>query len=80
MPEGEIAPTPVVSRYGVYVVWLDRHIQGRELLFEMVRDRIASWLDEKVRRTAIRQYIGILASRAEISGIDLSANASPLVQ
>lgn len=80
MPEGEIAPTPVVSRYGVHVVWLDRHIQGRELLFEMVRDRIASWLDEKVRRTAIRQYIGILAGRAEISGIDLSANASPLVQ
>jgi peptidyl-prolyl cis-trans isomerase C len=42
--------------------------------------RIAAWLDEKVRRTAIRQYISILASGAEISGISFDANASPLVQ
>ena len=43
----------------------------------MVRDRIAEWLDEKVRRTAIQQYVAILAGRAEIVGIDIAASPSP---
>jgi peptidyl-prolyl cis-trans isomerase C len=46
----------------------------------MVQQRIAEWLDEKVRRVAIRQYIAILAGRAEITGIALDASATPLVQ
>jgi peptidyl-prolyl cis-trans isomerase C len=61
-------------------VALDHRISGRELPFEIVRARIASWLDEKVRRAAIRQYITILAGRADITGIALDASATPLVQ
>lgn len=80
MAVGEIAPAPVESRYGFHVVALDRRIEGRALPFEMVRARIAAWLDEKVRRIAIRQYITILAGRAEITGISFDGNASPLVQ
>ncbi|MBN9278717.1 MAG: peptidylprolyl isomerase, partial [Hyphomicrobium sp.] len=71
---------PVESRYGFHIVVVDRRIAGRELPFEMVQARIAAWLDEKVRRVAIRQYIGILAGRAEITGIALDANTTPLVQ
>jgi len=59
---------------------VDRQIAGRDLPFEMVQSRIAAWLDEKVRRTAIRQYIEILAGRAEITGITFDASTSPLVQ
>lgn len=80
LPIGEIAPAPVESRYGFHVVALDRRIEGRELPFEMVRAHIAAWLDEKVRRVAVRQYIAILAGRAEITGIALDASATPLVQ
>ncbi|MFN3745348.1 MAG: peptidylprolyl isomerase [Hyphomicrobiaceae bacterium] len=80
LPTGEIAPAPIESRYGFHVVVLDRRIEGRELPFEMVRARIAAWLDEKVHRVAIRQYIAILAGRAEITGIALDASATPLVQ
>lgn len=80
LPVGEIAPAPVESRYGFHIVVVDRRIAGRELPFEMVQARIAAWLDEKVRRVAIRQYIGILAGRAEITGIALDANTTPLVQ
>ena len=68
------------TRYGLHVVALDRRIAGVALPFEMVRDRIASWLNEKVRRQAIKQYIAILAGRAKIVGIDLAASATPLVQ
>lgn len=79
-PVGEPAPEPVETRYGFHVIRVDRRIDGRDLPFEMVRSRIAHWLDQKVRRVAIRQYIGMLAGRAEIAGITIDASASPLVQ
>jgi peptidyl-prolyl cis-trans isomerase C len=45
-----------------------------------VRERIAEWLSEKVRRTAIAQYLSLLAGRAAIEGVDIAASPSPLVQ
>ncbi len=72
-PLGEVAPAPFETRYGFHVVWVDRRIEGRELPFEMAAPRIAEWLNEKVRRTAIRQYISILAGRATIAGVDMEA-------
>ncbi|MGK7865035.1 peptidylprolyl isomerase [Falsiroseomonas sp. E2-1-a4] len=77
---GSIHPEPVETRYGLHIVALDRRIEGRDLPFEMVQGRIAEWMGEKVRRAAIRQYVSILAGRADIQGIDLDASASPLVQ
>lgn len=80
IPVGEIAGAPIETRYGLHVVSLDRRIAGRELPFEVVQPRIAAWLDEKVHRVAIRQYIAILAGRAEITGVVLDGSATPLVQ
>jgi peptidyl-prolyl cis-trans isomerase C len=80
LPVGVVAPEPIRTRFGLHVVKVERRIEGRELPFEMVRERIAGWLDEKVRRTAIQQYISILAGKAEIVGIDVAASPSPLVQ
>ena len=77
---GTIHPEPVRSRFGLHIVALDRRIEGRDLPFELVRDRIAEWMAEKVRRVAIQQYVSILAGRADIQGIDLAAATSPLVQ
>ncbi len=75
-----VAPAPVRTRFGLHVVKVERRIDGRELPFEMVHERIAAWLDEKVRRTAIQQYISILAGKANIVGIEIAASPSPLVQ
>ncbi len=80
VPVGIVAPTPVRTRFGLHIVKVGRRIEGRELPFEMVQERIAGWLDEKVRRTAIQQYISILAGKADIVGIDIAASPSPLVQ
>jgi peptidyl-prolyl cis-trans isomerase C len=77
---GEVAEEPLETRYGIHVVVVDRRIEGRELPFEQVRERIAEWLTEKVRRTAIAQYLSILAGRAEIEGVEIAASPSPLVQ
>ena len=78
LPLGSVAPEPVETRYGFHIVWLDRRILGRDLPFEMVAERIAGWLNEKVRRLAVQQYLTILSQRATIEGIDmLPAPVSP---
>lgn len=80
MPVGSVHMEPVRSRYGLHVVKVERRIEGVQLPFEHVRERIASWMGERVRRTAIRQYISLLAGRAQIEGVELDASPSPLLQ
>lgn len=77
---GAVHCHPIETRYGFHVVALDRRIEGRELPFVMVHQRIAGWLTEKVQRVAIQQYISILAGRAEITGVELASARSPLMQ
>jgi peptidyl-prolyl cis-trans isomerase C len=79
MTAGELHPQPVETRYGVHVVRLDRRIDGRDLPFELVRERIAEYLDEAVRHRALSQYVSVLAGSARVTGIDL-AGSGPLVQ
>lgn len=68
------APAIVETRYGVHIVLLDQKIDGKPLPFEIVHDKIAAYLDEAVHRRAMRQYIGILAEQATITGIDFFAD------
>ena len=77
---GVIHREPIESRYGFHIVRLDRRVDGKQLPFEMVHLRIAAYLEEHVRRTAIRQYISLLAGRATVSGIDLAASNTALLQ
>lgn len=79
-PVGRVIPEPVETRYGIHVVMVEQRIDGRQLPFEIVRDAIADWLGSRSHDTAVRQYIGMLAGRATITGIDLAASQSPLVQ
>jgi peptidyl-prolyl cis-trans isomerase C len=75
-----LASAPVESRYGVHVVHIDRRVEGKVLPFEMVKERIADYLNEKVRRKAIAQYIHTLISDADIEGFDFTVSDSPLMQ
>jgi peptidyl-prolyl cis-trans isomerase C len=77
---GAIAPEPVESRFGCHVVRLERRIDGRELPFELVAQRIAEYLRDRVQRTATAQYLRVLAGKADVQGIELARAQSPLVQ
>lgn len=77
---GQLCPVPVRTRYGVHVLRLDRRIEGRDLPFELVRERIAEYLEQSVWQRAVSQYIRILVGRSEISGIALASSDGPLVQ
>jgi peptidyl-prolyl cis-trans isomerase C len=66
----------VETRYGLHIIRLDRRIAGRRLPFELVRDQIEAYLAERSQRTAVAQYIALLASRAQMVGVDLPTPAS----
>ena len=75
MTPGEITTHPVASRFGHHVIRLDRRIEGRQLSFEVVRERIADYLVDRTRHTAIAQFVARLTARAEITGVDLPTTA-----
>jgi peptidyl-prolyl cis-trans isomerase C len=77
---GQLCPVPIRSRYGYHVLRLERRIEGRQLPFEAVHKKIAAYLEERVWRQAVRQYISLLVASAEIRGVNLRAATSPLVQ
>jgi peptidyl-prolyl cis-trans isomerase C len=78
MQEGELLAVPVESRFGFHIILLERKISGKRLPFELVQQRIESWLEAASWSKAVAQYIAILAGRADISGIDIAAAAGPL--
>jgi peptidyl-prolyl cis-trans isomerase C len=74
-PDG--APALVETRYGLHIVALDKKVEGTAIPFEMVRDRIADYLEDTVRRRAMQQYVTILAARAVIVGVELIPSSPP---
>jgi peptidyl-prolyl cis-trans isomerase C len=68
---GEMSAAPVETRYGLHIIHLARRVDGRELPFEAVAERIADYLRDSVTRRASAQFIARLVSRAEITGITL---------
>ena len=75
-----VLPRLVTTRYGFHIIHVGRRIAGRQLPFGMVKERIADFLSATVRRNAMRQYLQILAGKAEVRGIDFAAADSPLVR
>ena len=76
---GAISPSPVETRYGLHIIRLDRKLEGRQLPFEAVAERIADYLRESVTHRAAAQYYARLVSKAKITGIVLAgAEAHPV--
>lgn len=70
----------VKSRHGFHIVAIDQRIPGKRLPFDVVRDEIAERLRAMVEEKALRQYISVLAGKADIEGADLNGTEIPLVQ
>jgi peptidyl-prolyl cis-trans isomerase C len=69
---GSIGPEPVATRYGFHIIRLEHKHEGRDLPFELVADRVAEYLQERVERRALAQYIARLGTAARVEGIDLA--------
>ncbi len=70
----------VKTRHGFHIVAIDQRIPGKRLPFDMVRGQIAERLKALVEEKALRQYISVLAGKADIHGADLNGTEVPLVQ
>jgi peptidyl-prolyl cis-trans isomerase C len=70
----------VKTRHGFHIVAIDRRVPGKRLPFDMAREDIAERLRSRVEEKALRQYISILAGKADIRGADLNGTEAPLVQ
>ncbi|NKE43803.1 peptidylprolyl isomerase [Roseomonas frigidaquae] len=78
---GSVHPAVVETPYGFHVLRVFEAVAGQQVPFEAARVRVAEWLAEAAWRRAAYQYMTILASRAVVEGISLSAGADgPLVQ
>jgi peptidyl-prolyl cis-trans isomerase C len=70
----------VKTRHGFHIVAIDQRIPGKRLPFDVVRAEIAERLRTFVEEKALRQYISVLAGKADIRGADLNGTEIPLVQ
>ncbi len=71
---------PIETRFGFHIVIVDEKVDGQQLPFELVSQRISDYLNEKVKRKAIAQYIQQLIVESDIDGFDFNVDSSPLMQ
>lgn len=70
----------VGSRHGYHVLRLDRRVAAKLLSLEQAKPWIEDRLRSASKRRAIAQYLQLLAGEASITGFDMAAADSPLVQ
>jgi len=75
-----VLPRLVHSRFGLHVVEVLQREPGQSQPYEAVRGAVAMSLRQQSYVTALRQYVQVLAAGARITGVDLEAADTPLVQ
>jgi peptidyl-prolyl cis-trans isomerase C len=75
-----VLPRLVHSRFGLHVVEVQARDPGVAQTFESVRGAVAMSLRQLTYVTAVRQYVRLLAGESDVSGVDLDAADTPLVQ
>jgi peptidyl-prolyl cis-trans isomerase C len=79
-PEVGVLPRLVHSRFGLHVVEVLARQPGLDPAFDAVKSAVAQGLRQQAFATALRQYLQLLAAEATLTGVDLEAAATPLVQ
>lgn len=70
MPQG-LADKPLESRYGFHVVNISRKIDGKQLEYAMVEDKVKGYLVHRASHLAIQAFIQNLVEKAEIEGVKM---------
>lgn len=71
-PAGSNRTEPVRSRFGWHLLRLERRIEGRDLPYEVVKDRIRDTLEARAWAVAAGTYVASLAAAARIEGVELA--------
>ncbi|MGV2874076.1 peptidylprolyl isomerase [Colwellia sp. E150_009] len=66
-----ISDKAIESRYGFHVVNINRKIEGKQLDYNMVRDKVLGYLTNSASHLAIQAYIQSLVELADIDGVPI---------
>lgn len=80
MKEGELAARLLETRFGLHIVQVMKHIEGRLLPYDAVKGQVAETLTQQAWQRGVHQYLQILVGKADIQGVTLDGVESPLVQ
>jgi len=69
-PEG-LVESAIESRYGLHVVNIARKIDGKQLEYGMVADKVRGYLVHRASHLSIQAYIQGLVEQADIEGVDV---------
>ncbi|WP_163577224.1 peptidylprolyl isomerase [Halomonas faecis] len=75
LPEG-LHERPLASRYGWHLVSVDARVEGRQLPFEAVVERVRHTLREQATRRALRHYLLALEAEIGVEGVELDDDAA----
>jgi peptidyl-prolyl cis-trans isomerase C len=75
-----VLPKLVTTRHGFHIIAVDQRIDGKQLPYEMVCERLAAELRQRSEARALSQYVRVLAANAEIEGVELETAVSLLLQ
>ena len=78
--DGEMAGRLVETRFGLHIIQVMKHIEGKLLPFDAVKGQIADMLSQQAWHKGLHQYLQILVGKADIQGVTLEGASSPLVQ
>ncbi|MDP7593184.1 MAG: peptidylprolyl isomerase [Litorilituus sp.] len=70
LPEG-LSEKAIESRYGFHVVNINRKIDGKQLEYSMVIDKVRGYLVNSASHLAIQSYIQSLVEQAHIEGVEI---------
>lgn len=72
MPLSEgISDKAIESRYGFHVVNINRKIDGKQLEYDMVSDKVRGYLINSASHLAIQAYIQSLVEQAKVEGVEI---------
>ena len=72
MPLSEgVSDKAIESRYGFHVVNINRKIEGKQLDYNMVSDKVRGYLVNSASHLAIQAYIQSLVEQASIEGVEV---------
>lgn len=72
MPLSEgLSDKAIESRYGFHVVNINRKIEGKQLDYDMVSDKVRGYLINSASHLAIQAYIQSLVEQANIEGVEI---------
>tara|TARA_R110001583_G_scaffold40679_2_gene129660 strand:+ start:1650 stop:2474 length:825 start_codon:yes stop_codon:yes gene_type:complete len=66
-----VSDKAIESRYGFHVVNINRKIEGKQLDYDMVRDKVRGYLINSASHLAIQAYIQSLVELADIKGVPI---------